>query len=127
MINYNNILIEYFKANDTEFKKLVNIKFEESKISRFIQFMDGFFCKIGIMSCDIKPIENGKWETYYMLGHDNMFTEESKIVYATDKPIKRKEAELLLANQVIGLLTHIDMSEVSKRINVKTETTGFLS
>jgi len=35
MITYNKTLIEYFKANDTDFKKLVNNEFEKSNLASF--------------------------------------------------------------------------------------------
>jgi len=117
MITYNKNLIEYFKANDTDFKKLLNKEFEKSNLASFIQYMDNFFCKLGIISSNIDPIENGKWESYYVLGHDNMFTHEGENVYTTDGSVKRKDAEEKLAVKIIELLSFIDMSEVNERIN----------
>jgi len=117
MITYNNTLIEYFKANDTEFKKLLNKEFEKSNISSFIQFMDSFFYKLGLVSTDIQPIEQSKWITSYVLGIDNIFSKESDNIVVTEFPILRKEAENKLATKIIELLSFIDMNKVSKRIN----------
>jgi|GEM_PF-1839371 len=119
MITYNNTLIEYFKANDTEFKRYVNEKFQESNRASFIGFIDNFFYNLGLMSTNIVPIENGKWEAYYVLGHDNMFTNEVETINATDGPIKRKDAEEKLAAKIIELLAFLDVSEVKNRINLK--------
>ena len=116
MITYNKNLIEYFKKNDSEFKKLVNKEFEKSNRASFIGFLDNFFYKLGIISSNIDPIENGKWESYYVLGIDNMFTHEAETVNTTNGPIKRKEAEEKLAGKIIELLAFIDMREVNKRI-----------
>jgi len=116
MITYNKTLIEYFKANDTDFKKLVNKEFEKSNIASFIQFMDDFFWKLGIISSNIDPIENEKWMSYYVLGHDNMFTHEVETINATKGPINRKDAEEKLAGKIIKLLAFINLNEVKERI-----------
>ena len=93
----------------------MNKEFEKSNLASFIQYMDNFFYKLGIISSNIDPIENEKWESYYVLGLDNMFSHEAETINATDRPIKRKEAEEKLAGKIIELLSFIDMSEVNKR------------
>jgi len=121
MITYNNTLIEYFKANDTEFKKLLNKEYEKSNISSFIQYMDAYFAKLGIISTNIIPIEGAKWNTQYTLGIDNLFSKEPDTIVVTNIPVSRKEAEGILATKVIALLSTIDMNEI---IKLKYKTTA---
>lgn len=116
MITYNNTLIEYFKKNDTEFKRYVNEKFQESNRASFIGFLDNFFYKLGLISTNIVPIEQSKWEAYYVLGNESMFTKESKSITVTKKPMLRKEAEIILSKNIIELLDFVDIREVNKRI-----------
>jgi len=116
MITYNKTLIEYFKQNDTEFKKFLNEKFEKSSISSFIQFMDGFFYKIGLISTNIKPIEGSKWDSQYTLSIDNVFSKEPGDILVTDIPVHRKQAEEKLSKVVIELFTCIDMGQVNEKV-----------
>jgi len=118
MITYNKTLIEYFKQNDTEFKKYVNEKFQESNKASFIQFIDNFFYTLGLISTNIVPvIEGDEWEAYYVLGNENMFAKETKSVTVTSNPMSSKKAEEKLASKIIELLTFIDIREVNNRIN----------
>ncbi|NQY29232.1 MAG: hypothetical protein HRT69_07155 [Flavobacteriaceae bacterium] len=116
MITYNNTLIEYFKANDTEFKKLLNKEFEKSRLASFIQFMDSFFCKLGLISVNIKPIENARWDSLYTLSPENIFSQEFGSILVTNTPLPRKEAEEKLSEVVIELLSIVNINEVKKQI-----------
>jgi len=116
MITYNNTLIAYFKANDTDFKKYLNEKFEQSNIASFIQFMDAFFYKLGLISTNLHPIEGSKWDAYYVLGYENIFSTNADKIVITDSPIQREPAEEKLAKKIIELFAFIDMSKVNDRI-----------
>jgi len=116
MITYNNTLIEYFKKNDTEFKKLLNKEFEKSRLASFIQFMDGFFCKIGLISVIVKPIEGSKWDGQYTLSDNNLFSKEPGDILITNTPLRRKEAEDKLSEVVIELLSIVNINDVKKQI-----------
>lgn len=116
MINYNNTLIEYFKANDTDFKKLINCEFEKSILSSFVQFMEEFFSRIGLMSCIITPIVPQEWNVKYTLSTNNIFSEASGTFIVNEEPINRKEAEELLAKEIIEILSVVDMNKVNERI-----------
>ncbi|NQY31476.1 MAG: hypothetical protein HRT69_18665 [Flavobacteriaceae bacterium] len=117
MITYNNTLIEYFKADDTQFKKYVNQMFEESRLSSFIEYLEGFFKTIGIVSTNILPIDTRKWMSYYELSEDNLFSKKADRTLSNEYPVSRKEAEDKLAENIIELLSVVDMSEVNNRIN----------
>jgi len=117
MITYNNTLIEYFKANDTAFKKYVNSEFEKSNISSFIQFVEGVFKSIGIITTTILPIDTRKWMSYYEIGPENIFSKEPGKINISTFPLTRKESESKLAIQIIELLSNVNMSELNNRIN----------
>jgi len=95
---------------------LLNEKFDKSSISSFIQFMDGFFYKIGITSTNIKPIEGSKWDSLYTLSADNVFSKEPGDILVTNIPVHRKQAEEKLSKVVIDLFTSIDMTQVNEKI-----------
>ena len=119
MITYNNTLIEYFKANDTQFKKFVNEEFEKNKISSFIQFVNEvIFYNIGLTSCSIKPLIPDQWEVIYLIDKNNVFSEEPGTFIVNEEPLNRKEAEEKLSVEVIKLLSVVDMSEVNNRIKL---------
>jgi len=116
MITYNKTLIEYFKLNDTEFKKLLNKEFEKSNIASFIQFMDGFFRKLGLISVTVKPIEGARWDGQYTLSTNNLFSKEPGDILVTNIPLYRKEAENKLSEVIIELLSIVNVNEIKKQI-----------
>lgn len=117
MITYNKIITEYFKANDTDLKRLVNTKFEESKITNFIHYTNEFFYKLGLTSVIIRPAEMAcEWDAQYDLSSDNIFSEKTESILLNEEPVYQGAAEEILAKEVIKLISTADINEVNNRI-----------
>jgi len=120
MTNYNKIISDYIKVDDTAVKNAIIDLFVDSKSESLPNFMDDLLTKCGLVSINIMLVDGKKWDVYMSFNEENIFLEKKGVLDIIKAPNSKLDDEKILADKLIGLLDNVDFYSFIKRVKEVT-------
>ncbi|MGB1269657.1 MAG: hypothetical protein ACPG45_07945 [Flavobacteriaceae bacterium] len=116
MLDYNQIISDYIRIDNTAVKNVIIDLFVDSDYNSLPNFLENVVSKCGVTAMNIMLVHGDKWDVYMNFSADNVFSEKQGILELVQKPVTRLEAENILANKVIHLLDTVDFHSFKMRL-----------
>ncbi len=116
MLDYNQIISDYIKIDNTAVKNIIIDLFVDSNYNSLPEFVENVVSKCGVTAMNIMVVHGDKWDVYMSFSSDNIFSENKGVLELVKKPVTRQEAENILANKVIHLLDTVDFLSFKTRL-----------